>query len=155
MEALGKGGEGRVKTQRGFTLIEMMIVIAVIAILVGILLPSFRGTQDEAAEQRARAELRTVATALESYFIHNSNAFPSALSGLTSASPRIISSIPDDPFRSGSNDYAYARDSNGVYYAIWSVGRDRAATITGMDTDGTLAGAAGDDIVVTNGTGTF
>jgi general secretion pathway protein G len=141
--------------QSAFTLIEMMIVIVVIAILLGVLLPNFRGTQDEAAEQRARSELRTLATAVESYYIHNSNTLPTALSSLTTATPRIVTTIPDDPFRSGSNDYSYARDSNAVYYVIYSYGRDRAADITGVDTDGTLAGTNDDDIFVTNGTGTF
>jgi len=107
------------------------------------------------AEQRARSELRTLATAVESYYIHNSNTLPSALSSLTSATPRIVTTIPDDPFRSGSTDYSYARDSNAVYYVIYSYGRDRAADITGMDTDGTMAGTNDDDIFVTNGTGTF
>jgi len=142
-------------TRKAFTLIEMMIVIVVIAILLGVLLPQFRGTQDEAAEQRARAELRTLATAIESSYIHNNNALPTSLTALTTASPRIISTVPDDPFRSGSNDYSYAKDTNGVYYVVWSYGRDRAADITGMDTDGTLAGINDDDVFVTNGTGTF
>ena len=43
----------RTKTQQAFTLIEMLIVIVVISILIGVLLPGFRGAQDEAAEQRA------------------------------------------------------------------------------------------------------
>ena len=97
--------------ESGFTLIEMLIVIVVIAILIGVLLPNFRGTQDEAAEQRARSELRTIATALESYYIHNSNAYPAALSSLITATPRIISVIPDDPFRAAGTDYSYALDT--------------------------------------------
>jgi type II secretion system protein G len=142
--------------RKGFTLIEMMIVIVVIAILVGMLLPSFRGTQDEAAEQRARSELRTLATAVESYFIHNSNTLPANLTALITASPRIVSSVPDDPFRSGSTDYSYAVDSNGVYYVIFSYGRDRAVDISGISTAGalTLTGSASEEIFVTNGTGT-
>ena len=138
----------------GFTLIEMMIVIAVIALLIGVLLPNFRGTQDEAAEQKARAELRTLATAIESYAIHNSSALPALLSTLTSASPRIVSSIPDDPFRSGGADYSYATSANGIYYVVWSYGRDRAADITGVGNTGLLSTAADDDPFVTNGTGT-
>lgn len=143
------------KPGQGFTLIEMLIVIVVIAILLGVLLPSFRGAQDEASEQRARSELRTLATAIESYYIHNSNDLPANLTTLITATPRIISAVPDDPFRSGSNDYQYDEDANGVYYVVWSYGRDRAADITGVDTDGTLAGTNDDDIFVTNGTGTF
>ena len=141
----------------GFTLIEMLIVIVVIAILIGVLLPSFRGTQDEAAEQRARSELRTLATAIESYYIHNSNSLPANLTALITASPRIISVVPDDPFRTGSNDYTYATSANGVYYVVYSYGRDRAADIAGLDNDGTFSGAASldDDVFVTNGTGTL
>lgn len=152
-----KGGDGvrHVKRETGFTLIEMMLVIVVIAILIGVLLPNFRGTQDEASEQRARSELRTLATAIESYYLHNSNTLPANLTALTTATPRIVTTIPDDPFRTGSNDYSYATSGNGVYYVVWSFGRDRATDISGVNNDGTLAGTNDDDIFVTNGTGTF
>ena len=154
------GAEMRWQGGTGFTLIEMMIVIVVIAILIGVLLPQFRGTQDEAAIQRARSELRTLATALESYYIHNSNAYPTALSSLTSATPRIVNSIPDDPFRGGTNDYTYYRDSGStpVYYVISSYSLDRAAAITGVSTSGlpqcsgSNCTSAIDDICITNGT---
>ena len=138
--------------RRGFTLIEMMIVISVIAILIGVLLPTFRGTQDEAATQRGRSEMRTIATALESYYIHNSNAYPSALTSLTTATPRIISRVPDDPFRAVGTSYSYARDTNGVYYVVWSYGPDRTVGLTGISTAGALTGTQGDDICVSNGT---
>ena len=151
--------EGHMRQRGGFTLIEILIVIVVIAILLGVLLPQFRGTQDEARMQRGRSELRTVATALESYFIHNQNAFPSALSGLITATPRIISSVPDDPFRGGSNDYTYYRDSgaNPVYYVVFAYGPDGAAAISGISTAGVIAcsGACAtsiDDVCITNGT---
>ncbi len=143
---------------KGFTLIEMMIVIVVIAILVGMLLPSFRGTQDEASEQRARSEMRTLATAIESYYIHNSNALPANLTALITATPRIVSTVPDDPFRAGTNDYTYAVSANGVYYVVYSYGHDRAADIAGIANAGTMTlavgGALAEDIFVTNGTGT-
>ena len=151
----GKGAdreEGMRMKRAGFTLIEMMIVIVVISILIGVLLPQFRGTEDEAAIQRARSELRTVATALESYYIHNSNAYPAALSSLTSATPKIINTVPDDPLRGGTNDYSYYLSSNGTYYVVFSYGIDRAAGITGISTAGVLSGTTGDDICITNGT---
>ena len=137
--------------KRGFTLIEMMIVIVVISILIGVLLPNFRGTQDEANTQRARSEMRTIATALESYYIHNSNAFPGALSTLTSATPLIISRVPSDPFN-GSTAYQYATSSG--YYVVWSYGPNRTAGITGISSAGALTGTQGDDVCVTNGTAT-
>ena len=136
---------------RGFTLIEMMIVIVVIAILIGVLLPNFRGTQDEALTQRAKAELRTLATGVESYYIHNSNTLPANLSAMTSATPLVINRVPNDPFN-GANAYQYA--TSGAYYIIWSYGIGRTATITGINSSGVLQGSAGDDICVTNGTST-
>ena len=142
----------RAETERnGFTLIEMLIVIVVISILVGVLLPNFRGTQDEANTQRAKSELRTLATALESYYIHNSNAFPSALTSLTSVTPRIVTRIPSDPFN-GSTAYQYATSSG--YYVAWSYGPDRTAGITGISSAGALTGTQGDDLCITNGTAT-
>lgn len=145
------------KTRRqGFTLIEMMIVIVIIAILVGTLLPQFRGAQDEASEQRARSELRTLATAIESYYLHNNNTLPATLTTLITANPRIISRVPNDPFRSGSNAYTFAVDGNGVYYVVYSYGRDRAIDISGINTSGQLteSGDCNEDVYVSNGTGT-
>ncbi len=139
---------------QGFTLIEMMIVIVVIAILIGVLLPNFRGTQDEAMTQRARSEMRTLATAIESYYIHNNNTLPTTLTTLITATPRIINVVPNDPFRSGSNAYSFARDTNGVYYVVWSYGIDRTVGITGISTAGALTGTQGDDLCITNGTAT-
>ena len=160
-DMVGMEQEGSMKPKRrrgGFTLIEMMIVIVVIAILIGVLLPQFRGTQDEASIQRARSELRTIATALESYYIHNSNAMPLALTSMTTATPRIINSIPNDPFRGGANAYGYYRDTNNIYYVAFSYGTDRAVAITAISTAGIpqctgVACTSGiDDICITNGT---
>ena len=64
--------------KRGFTIIELLIVIAVISILIGIALPRFRGMQEEGKIAQAKGELRTLQTAVESYYIHNSNTYPAA-----------------------------------------------------------------------------
>lgn len=144
------------KGEKGFTLIEMMIVIVVIAILLGVMLPQFRGAQDEASMSRAKSEMRTLATAIESYYIHNSNTLPATLTTLITATPRIISVVPDDPFRASGTDYSYAKDSNNVYYVVYSYGTDRAVDISGIATDGeiTESGDCTQEIFVTNGTGT-
>ncbi|MBU4590243.1 MAG: type II secretion system GspH family protein [Candidatus Omnitrophica bacterium] len=110
--------------KKGFTLIELLIVITVISILIGIALPRFKGMQDEGNIAKAKAELRTLQTAVESYYIHNSNTYPSALSSLTSATPNIIgSTLPTDPFN-GTNNYGVATDgaSPVKYYVLYSVG---------------------------------
>jgi prepilin-type N-terminal cleavage/methylation domain-containing protein len=126
-------GKIHVKGCKGFTLIELLIVIAVISILIGIALPRFKGMQDEGNIAKAKGELRTLQTAVESYYIHNSNAYPSALSSLTSATPNVVSSIPTDPFSSSGAAYGYVRGgTNNKFYVIYSVGPvgNGSATIT-------------------------
>ena len=105
---------------KGFTLIEILIVIAVISILIGIALPRFRGMQEEGNIAKAKGELRTLQTAAESYYVHNSNTYPVNLTALTGQIPSIVSSIPNDPFQSTNCNYAYK--VNGGYYAIYSIG---------------------------------
>lgn len=120
-------------THDAFTLIELLIVIAIISILVGITLPRFRGMQEEGNIAEAKGELRTLQTALESYYIHNSSAYPAALSSLTSATPNIVSSIPFDPFAAASTAYGYVRGgTNNKFYVIYSIGAagTGSATIT-------------------------
>ena len=108
--------------KKGFTLLELLIVIAVIAILIGIALPRFRGMREEGNIARAKGELRTLQTGVESYYIHNNNAYPSALSNLTTATPNIVGDpLPEDPFSPGSN-YGYDLSNNQEYYVVYSIG---------------------------------
>jgi type II secretion system protein G len=114
--------------KKGFTLIELLIVVAVISILIGIALPRFKGMQDEGNIAKAKGELRTLQTAVESYYIHYSNAYPatgsSALgTALATAVPSIIDNLPTDPFSTTSLDYIYVLGgTNNQYYIIYSVG---------------------------------
>lgn len=55
--------------RRAFTLIELLIVVAIIAILAAIAVPNFLEAQTRAKVSRVRADLRTVATALEAYHV--------------------------------------------------------------------------------------
>jgi len=54
---------------RGFTLIELLVVIAIILILIAIALPNFLEAQIRAKVAKASADLRTVSTALYSYYL--------------------------------------------------------------------------------------
>jgi general secretion pathway protein G len=74
------------KFNRGFTLVELLVVISVIAILLGIIIPRFKGMQEEANRSKAKAELKTLQVAVESWYIHqNPQAYPP-----TSATPCAI-----------------------------------------------------------------
>jgi len=61
--------------KKGFTLIELLIVVAIIAILAAIAIPNFLEAQTRSKVSRAKADMRSMAGALESYFVDN-NAFP-------------------------------------------------------------------------------
>lgn len=96
------------RPDRGFTLIELLIVVGIIAILAAIALPNFLEAQVRSKVTRTRADLRTLATALEVYRVDN-NGYPAntpednAPSVLTTP-VGYISSIPNDVFR--TNDPA-------------------------------------------------
>lgn len=61
--------------KKGFTLIELLIVVAIIAILAAIAVPNFLEAQVRSKVSRSYADMRSIATALESYFV-DSNHYP-------------------------------------------------------------------------------
>ncbi len=69
--------------KRGFTLIELLIVVAIIAILAAIAVPNFLEAQTRAKVARVRSDHRSLATAVESYYVDN-NEYP-AMTGADAA----------------------------------------------------------------------
>jgi len=148
-----KSEGGNMLNKKGFTLIELLIVISVMAILVGIALPRFKGMQDSGNVAKAKGELRTLQTALESYHIHSGNAYPAALSALETASPQIVGDTrPTDPFNSG-NDYGYEKSANGKYFVVHSKGPAGTGSASIAD-DGVVTETAGDSCVYATNSGT-
>ncbi len=85
---------------RGFTIIELLVVIVIIGILVGLLLPNLFESQQRARDTERKNDLSTIQTQLETF--HNDNqAYPADLSELT---PDYMDEIPQDP-ESGSYTY--------------------------------------------------
>ena len=88
------------RKQRGFTLIEIMIVIAIMIILMGIAVPLYQQSLVRARESVLREDLYTLRNAIDQYTLDKQKA-PQSLSDLTQAG--YVKSLPRDPF-TDSND---------------------------------------------------
>ena len=64
------------RPQRGFTLIELMVVIAIIAILAAILIPNFLHARAESQTAACEGNEKQIATALEEYAVDNAGLYP-------------------------------------------------------------------------------
>jgi len=108
---LGRVYSGRFDVSiQGFTLIELLIVIAIILILIAIALPNFLEAQIRAKVTKAKAEIRTLAIAMDEYYLdfnvyppeseHDIYRRPRSEQGLMWLTSPIayITSIPEDPF---------------------------------------------------------
>lgn len=122
------------RRQSGFTLIEIMVVVIIIGLLAGIVVPNVMDSLDKANVQKARADFKTLQTALKLYRIDNFN-YPSTEQGLESlvSKPSIapiprnyksngyVETLPKDPW---GNDYQYMSPGESHEYDIYSLGAD-------------------------------
>lgn len=82
---------------KGFTLIELLIVVAIIAILAAIAVPNFLEAQTRAKVTRMKANMRTVATAIEMYTIDN-NVIPLTTANGPGGGSNITGNAATPPF---------------------------------------------------------
>jgi len=119
--------------KKGFTLIELLIVVAIIAILAAIAVPNFLEAQVRSKVARARADLRSIATAIEAYRVSD-NGYPNNpdpaqnfyVTPWQLTTPiAYISSRPLDPFTQGVNLAVLNNQSNlspeAQLYTYWTV----------------------------------
>jgi len=81
----------KMKNQKGFTLIELMIVIAIIGILAAIAIPQFSAYRKRSYNAAAQADLRNAATAQEAYFV-DEQTYATAVGTLVPATYGLVTS---------------------------------------------------------------
>ncbi|MFW5824457.1 MAG: type II secretion system major pseudopilin GspG [Marinobacter sp.] len=119
--------------QRGFTLIEIMVVMVILGLLVAVVAPNIMGRSDQAKVTVAKTQMSNIANALDLYRLDNGH-YPSTQQGLEALVERptgspepknwnpdgYLKSVPEDPW---GNDYDYTSSSRGSY-ELYSLGAD-------------------------------
>ncbi len=126
------------KSRRGFTLIELMIVIAIIAILAAILIPNFLHARAESVTAACEGNEKQLATAEEEYAVDHAGAYTATLT------TPYIGVIITDPVTAG-NAYTITLGAtvNGSYLITDAGGHDTSTTTSlSNSTGGACTGCA-------------
>jgi general secretion pathway protein G len=123
-------------SSRGFTLIEIMVVIVILGILAGLIVPRIMGRPEEAKRVKAAIQIESIETALKLYKLDN-GMYPTTEQGLvalvappdTDPMPKNFRSggylekgrVPKDPW---GNEYVYLSPGVSGDYDIISYGAD-------------------------------
>jgi general secretion pathway protein G len=137
----------RLKNRAGFTLIEIMVVIVILAMLAALVGPKLMGRTDDAKLTDAKVQIRNIETALKLYKLDNGS-YPSTEQGLSAlvAKPTVgvvpksykdggyleSKKIPKDPW---GNDYLYVSPGEHGDYDLFSFGADGARGGDGKNSD--------------------
>lgn len=127
---------GKLK-QRGFTLLELMVVIVILGVLASLVIPSLMGNKDKADHQKAISDLISLENALDMYRLDNGR-YPSEEQGLRSLVKRpevaplpryyredgYVRRLPQDPW---GNDYQMRTNKESRNMDLFSSGPDGIA----------------------------
>lgn len=123
-----------VVNNRGFTLIEIMVVVVIIGVLASLVVPNMVGQAGQARQVAAASDIKAIANALEMYHLDNFS-YPSTSQGLValvekpSGMPRAghwrtggyLHKVPKDPW---GNDYQYISPGSKGVFDLLSLGGD-------------------------------
>jgi type II secretion system protein G len=144
--------------RRGFTILELLVVITVIGILASIVIVSYQGIQERSRDAERDSDIVLMKTALEKYYADNSQ-FPSVCAGgvnnascpaafLAGDLGPYIQNMPEDPTYAGNPnaDYWYTRGgTNGNAYGIRVTYEEREQCKTGVRMEASWWGAGTPD----------
>lgn len=123
----------RVSSRKGFTLIELMIVIAIIAILAAILVPNFIRARAQGQVTSCKSNLKNIGTACEMYATDNGGRYPKELKKLTDKDKNgvqpYMKALPKCPSQGSQTPYttSYESDTNPDVYTVYCSGSNHTA----------------------------
>ncbi|MCP4874977.1 MAG: type II secretion system major pseudopilin GspG [Gammaproteobacteria bacterium] len=125
----------KLRTNRGFTLLEIIVVVTIIAILAAYIAPKVAGRVDDARISKAKSDIRVLESSLELYKLDNF-LYPSSEQGLISLVNKpsgegsknwreggYIKKLTKDPW---GNPYLYLFPGSNGEFDVYSLGADAA-----------------------------
>ena len=116
---------------RGFTLIEVMVVVVILSILAAIIVPKVMDRPDTARLVKVQSDIRALESALNLYKLDNFD-YPSTEEGLEALVPKYVDRLADDPW---GNPYLYLKPGLHGDMDVYTLGADGLQGGTGMNAD--------------------